>query len=138
MSDLLCPGPEFSSSDEAAAPRDRPVSPSSIVLLTGLLIAAGGCAQDMRSRAPIPDSTMVDVLVELHLLEARMELAPSDSAAILPSRDEIFRRHGIDSARFARTVDHYADRLDAYSRLYDRVTDRLQARQPRGTNDPSP
>lgn len=108
------------------------------MLLTIVLIAAVGCIGEGRSRAPIPDSTMVEVLVELHLLEARMEVAPPDSALTGPGRDEIFRSHGVDSTRFARTVDYYAERLEAYGRLYDRVTDRLQARQPRGTNDPSP
>lgn len=134
---LPSPGSAAGRSDETGAVPDRP-APSSIVLLAVLLVATAGCAGDGRSRAPIPDSTLVDVLVDLHLLEARMEVAPPDSAPTAPSREEIFRRHGIDSARFARTVDRYAERLDAYSRLYDRVTDRLQARRPRGTNGPSP
>lgn len=117
--------------------------------LCGLLAALAvvglttGCAQ-VRSGPPVADSTLVAVLVDLHLLEGRASASLPDSiradSTFAVDRSEILRRHGVDSATFARTLDYYRDRLPAYRRIYDRVIDRLQAGQPapRGASDRSP
>ncbi|MEX2402089.1 MAG: DUF4296 domain-containing protein [Rhodothermales bacterium] len=68
------------------------------------------------------DTTMVDVLVELHLLNAREE---TQGRPLLRARDSLFSRYGIDSTAYAEAVTYYADRPGEYGDVYGRVVDEL-------------
>lgn len=119
----------------------RPPLPLAWAILLPLL-ALPACGKSA-SGPPVADSTMVEVLVDLHLLDARRQLLAEDSAAALqadtlpapPGHEEVLRRHGVDSAALARTITYYGEHLEAYRRLYDRVIDRLQSREPKGAAD---
>lgn len=87
-----------------------------------MCLFAGACRSD--GGGHVPDSTMVEVLAELHLLDARAQVAAPVRAE---ARDSIFSRYGIDSVSFARTAAYYADHPDEYADLYGRVVDRLTA-----------
>lgn len=101
-----------------------------ILLGTGLLVAFGatgvmlvGCGSETETNT-IADSTMVELLVELHLANAGIEL--TDRPLPMP-RDSILRSYGIDSAAYSEAITYYADNPDDYSRIYGRVLDRLSA-----------
>lgn len=89
---------------------------------------------------------MVDVLVELHMLNAREE---TRGQPLLGARDSIFARYGIDSTGYAEAVTYYADRPGAFGEIYGRVVDELasspapvtnpdSASPPPGLTPPSP
>lgn len=101
-----------------------------ILLGTGLLVGLGataaslvGCGSETDTNT-IADSTMVDLLVELHLANAGIEL--TDRPLPVP-RDSILRSYGIDSAAYSEAISYYARHPDEYSRIYGRVLDRLSA-----------
>lgn len=79
-----------------------------------------GCAPDTRS--PIPDSTMVNVMVELHLLNARMDLS---GRPIEHARDSILHGYGIDSASYEGALHYYAEHPVEYGAIYGQVVDAL-------------
>ena len=118
--------------------------PLAWAILLPLLVLLPAC-EESASGPPVADSTMVDALVELHLLNARRQLmaAPEDTANAQqadtvptpPGHIDVLRRHGIDSTAFARTIAYYGEHLEAYRRLYDRVIDRLQSREPTSAAD---
>lgn len=97
-----------------------------------MLISVTGCS-DQRREPPLDDSTMVEVMIELHLALARAEVTNRMPAGI---RDSIFAEYGIDSSAFAETISHFAAEPDEYGRLYGSVLDRLSMeRTPLGPAD---
>ena len=80
----------------------------------------------MRLRHPaapgLSDSLMVEVLIDVHLAEARAAQTgePRDSlrAAALAAYD-------LDTLAFNRALDYYARHPDAYTPLYNQALDRL-------------
>jgi hypothetical protein len=92
-------------------------------LVLFLFLSLGGCFFHA-DRARVADSTLVMVLVELHLAEARATVGPYNT---LVPRDSILHQHGIDATSFRETMAYYAKRPEAFVALYDRVLDRLYA-----------
>lgn len=95
-----------------------------LAALVVLSLSVPGCSIFTAEEPPIPDSTMVDVLVGLHLAEARSEV---DGPLPAGMRDSILSRHGLTPSDYEAAVAHYADHPETYSDIYDRVLDRLSA-----------
>ncbi len=89
------------------------------LLAVGLLLA--GCGGN-RSQTTGVDSTLVDVLVELHLLSARLALVGDVTPAF---RDSVLARYGMDSATVARRLQHYVRDPEAFRQLYQQIQERL-------------
>jgi hypothetical protein len=70
----------------------------------------------------LADSTVVHVLMELHLLEARALEVGDVSAAM---RDSVFAHYGVTEERFQETLDHYARQPEAFGQLYSRILDQI-------------
>ncbi len=98
-----------------------PSPPFSAILLAGLLTLSA-CSAITSEDPPIADSTMVEVLIELHLADARLDLQYDALPAV---RDSILLKHGLDEPRFRAILDYYADHPEAYSALYTTVLDRI-------------
>jgi len=67
---------------------------------------------------------MVEVLIELHLVNARLELQYDRQPAV---RDSILFKYGLDAQRFQDVMAYYADHPEAYSALYTTMLDRISA-----------
>ena len=90
--------------------------------LMGLKLPA--CSSLTGEPPPVPDSTMVEVLIELHLAEARAELYGQLPEGL---RDSALAKHGLTQREYERAVDYYTDHPVSYADLYDTVLDRLSA-----------
>ncbi|MDX1547006.1 MAG: DUF4296 domain-containing protein [Rhodothermales bacterium] len=105
-------------------PRCRRAALLPAVLLAALLPA---CSALISDAPPVPDSTMVDVLIELHLGQARQarygDLTPA-------RRDSILALHGLDRPRFDEAMAYYADHPEELGLLYREALDRLQEERP--------
>lgn len=104
-----------------------PIYPFSLFLLLSL----GACSPFLSEEAPLSDSTMVEVLIELHLARARHDIQQD-----LPStlHAEILDAHGLTEQQFRETMAFYADHPTTYTEVYTRVMDRLAAeRDPAGS-----
>ena len=91
------------------------------ILLVGVLTLSA-CSAITSEEPPIADSTMVEVLIELHLADARLELQYNLAPAV---RDSILFKDGLDEQHFRAILDYYADNPEAYSALYTTVLDRI-------------
>jgi hypothetical protein len=96
--------------------------------LTGLLAACGADpaadpAQGGSTSAPV-DSALVELLVELHLADARAAVAPDAQAP--RRRAEALRRHGVSEADLAARLADLAERPEAASATYLATETRLQ------------
>ena len=89
-----------------------------MLILTSVV---GGCRSDVSEKV-IPDSTVVDLLVELHLANGRIEVTDRPLGI---ARDSIFLAYGVDSTAYARMIEYYARHPDEYSQIYSQVLDAL-------------
>ncbi len=92
-------------------------------LVIGLLTLSA-CSAFTSDEPPISDSTMVEVLIELHLVNARLELQYDRQPAV---RDSILFKYGLDAQRFQDVMAYYADHPEAYSAIYTTMLDRISA-----------
>lgn len=85
----------------------------------GLLLT--GCS-DRPAKAVRGDSTLVDVLVELHLLAARQAVVGDVTPAF---RNAVLAHYGLDSATVVRQLEAYARDRVAFGQLYQQIQERL-------------
>ncbi len=93
----------------------------------GLLALAAGlpaCSSMATDEPPVADSTMVEVLIELHLAAARLDLRKDLPPA---EREAILARHGLDTLRYGQVMAYYAEHLRVEIDVGLRVLDRLSA-----------
>jgi hypothetical protein len=90
--------------------------------LLAALLTLPACSAIISEEPPITDSTMVEVLIELHLTDARADLHYDLAPAL---RDSIFFKYGLDEQRFLEILDYYADHPEAYAAVYTTVLDRI-------------
>jgi hypothetical protein len=94
----------------------------SLLGLALLALLTAGCDAEVPSEPGVSDSLMVEVLIGVHLADARASRTgePRDSL-----RATALTALGTDTAAFHRALDYYAHHPDAYQPLYDRALDRL-------------
>jgi hypothetical protein len=99
--------------------------------LVFLLLAMGACSPFLSEEPPVSDSTMVEVLIELHLARARHDIQ-QDLPPTLHA--EILEAYGLTEQAFRETMAFYTDHPETYMAVYTRVMDRLAAeRNPVGS-----
>lgn len=92
-----------------------------------LILALPGCSPFTAEEPPVADSTLVEVLIELHLAQGRAEV---EEDSLPPAvRDSILARHEIDEDRFHSAMNYYASHPEDYLELYNEVLNRLSAEQ---------
>lgn len=103
------------------------------IVLCSLALGMWSCSPEASERKapPIEDSVFVDVLVDLHLADARREVEPTPPGL----RDTVLATHGLDEAQLQEVVDYYARNPEAYARVYEQVLDRLHATYNRPSTD---
>lgn len=111
------------------AHRPRPY----VVLVASLLLTllASSCSIPSSDTPPVPDTTMVHVLVDMHLAAAR---AGQQDGLPPSTRDSLLARHGLSPEQYDAALDFYADHPKRYVAVYDSVVDRLSARRPASRN----
>lgn len=82
----------------------------------------------------IPEDQMVSILVEVHLLEAKikkLDIRPRDSAKLVYDHYEklIFADFNIDQDQYERSFNHYVDNTTQFKKIYDTVVDTLMQRE---------
>lgn len=94
-----------------------------------LLLSLSACTQLLTEPPPVADSTMVEVLVELHLAEAM--LASGTTPLPLSVRDSILQRHQLTESGYEEAVQYYTAHPEAYAALYEQVVNVLNEEQNR-------
>ena len=98
--------------------------PRPFALALASLLALSACTALPTEAPPVADSTMVEVLLEMHLAQARAERYSDVSSELLHG---ILARHGLGKEQFDQAMRYYADHPQQYVGLYDDVLDRLHA-----------
>ncbi len=97
---------------------------SCILFLIASGLITSGCADKVTgtSPAPVPDSVMIELLIEMHLTEARIEM---HNEPMLETRDSIFVQYGITPATFEAAMDYYTENPEAYLKIYTEALDKI-------------
>jgi hypothetical protein len=86
-------------------------------------LAAAGCRGGERAPATaLPDSLLVEAIVESHLAAVRAERTGEDQDSL---RAAALTELGFDEADLNAALDAYAQEPEAFARLYERVVVRL-------------
>lgn len=121
-----------------------------ILLSTAMFIGCGTPSERGSASSPggvntLPDSTLIDVLADLHLVGAERyftmrddrartatEAAPDDSSHRMIRRlttdapiDSLLDAHDVDRAAYDSAIEWYIDHPEEFVSLYNRVLDRL-------------
>jgi hypothetical protein len=101
------------------------------VLLTGWLLQACSAVDDTKPENLLPEETMVSILTDIHLTEARvmqMGLRSVDSSNIVYNRLEkqIFRKYKLDTAQYNASYRYYSTHPREMEAVYKEITGRLQ------------
>jgi len=78
----------------------------------------------------IPQSEMVDIIVDLNMMSSGQGLNKSVlvKEGIIPE-EYIYKKYDIDSARFIRSNEYYAHHIDMYQNIYDNVKKKLNEKK---------
>lgn len=97
------------------------------LIFIGLVIIS--CSRDSRPENLYEKSTMVSVLIQVHLAEARaksLEMSPDSAMAYyLFQQREIFERFGIDSVDYRKSFEYYSKEIGIMDEIYEAVLDSL-------------
>ena len=94
-------------------------------LATGsLLLVLPACSGQAPTEAgpSIADSTMIQLLIELHLVEARANIVQSDEST---RRDSILLQYGVEREAFDAAMDYYAAHPSEFVSIYSEALDKL-------------
>jgi hypothetical protein len=96
-----------------------------VLAIAVALLLSTGCVQN--GDRPLSDSLLVDLLVDLHIVDAGAQM--TDTTGLAQRRDSVFDAHSTSERAFVRSMEDYRDDMDAYLRLYDAVLGRLSEKR---------
>ena len=87
------------------------------------------CSEKQKS-STLPEKKMIEVLVDIHLTEGKvnaMHLGTVDSSLVVYNylEKQIFKKHGVDSARFTNSLNDYLREPKSFKELYKKVSAKL-------------
>jgi hypothetical protein len=90
-----------------------------------------------RNKVPdnvVPKDKIVNVLVDMHLADAVLSRVSNQDTMLMMASSKyyfIFKKYGIDSAKFTRSLKYYNYQPDEFAKLYAQVVDSLNAKIPK-------
>ncbi|WP_420580920.1 DUF4296 domain-containing protein [Reichenbachiella sp.] len=100
------------------------------------VIVGFGCNQTVNDVEVIPPSKMIELLIDIHILEARVDklrITNDSSFAVFNTLEkEIFDLNDITKEEYERSFQHYLARPRELDQIYSVVVDSLNLIQKRG------
>lgn len=99
-----------------------------------VLVILGACAAKEQPEDLIEKEKMVKLLMEIHLLEAKMTqvpVEPSDSAVVVYNHFEklLFEEFDITKDQYETSFNYYVDNTAEFEKIYNAVVDSLMQRE---------
>ena len=103
-----------------------------LLFVFGMILVA--CKQKNVPSNVIPNDKMVNVLVDMHLADAVLSRVSNQDTMLMMASSKyyyIFKKYGIDSAKFTRSLKYYNYQPDEFAKIYAQVVDSLNAKIPK-------
>lgn len=106
-----------------------------LILLSAMLFS---CGEEKKEEAvPVPDEIvedekMVDVLVDLHLIEASLSLNMLEDQRAARDTSEFYdpyKKHNVPKKAFDESFQYYASKPEALNAIYEEVMNRINLKQ---------
>jgi hypothetical protein len=105
-----------------------------------LLVAASCIRPEDPPVNLIPKDTMSQLLIDIHLAEAKIALRGinPDTAQLLyeAQKRKIYKTHNITPERFQESFEYYSRNLEEFDKVYQVVVDSLSLREGTGRLEP--
>ncbi len=102
------------------------------LLVIGIVFLMSCNEGQSKKEGIIEKSKMTNILVEIHIAEAKVNQAklPMDSALSYYKflESNIYEKYGIDSAQFDSSMHYYAENIRELDKIYETVLDSLNLR----------
>jgi len=101
-----------------------------ILTLTLAFLFSCGYGKIKKPDDLIPQSKMVDIIVDLNMMSSGQGLNKSVlvKEGIVPE-EYVFKKYNIDSARFIASNEYYAHHIEIYQDIYDNVKNKLNEKK---------
>lgn len=103
------------------------------LILIAFLLSYCAPAGDPQPANLLPEDKMTQVMMDIHLAEARLESAGlgADSADVIfkKMQQDIFKKHQIKEVDFNNSYQYYLRNLNEFDKIYQKVIDSLSARE---------
>lgn len=100
------------------------------------VIVGFGCSSTVQKQDVIPPETMVELLTEIHILEAQVDKLrlTKDSTYMVYNtlEQEIFEKYAVNKALYEESFKFYLARPERLDKIYSVVVDSLNVIQKRG------
>lgn len=97
-----------------------------------IVMAAVACSnKDEIPKDLISKEKMVDILVDIHLMESRIEASrylsrDSMQVAFLKKQADILKKYKVDSTKYYTTYDYYFEKMTHMRDIYEEVATRIK------------
>ncbi|MEP1032774.1 DUF4296 domain-containing protein [Ekhidna sp.] len=103
-------------------------------LFLTVLVIVCSCSSSDEPKDLISNEQMVKVMIEIHLLEAKinkLRIDPVDSTQAVYNHYEklLFEDLGIDQDQYERSFNYYVDHPNDFEKIYNAVVDTLMERE---------
>lgn len=109
-------------------------------LIIFFLLLSACVREDQPPQSVLPKNKMVDILVDIHIAEAkanRIQLRSYDSIQAYYKKLEadVYKKHQVDSVTYRKSFRYYMDHIKQMDEIYAAVVDSLNVREKVGKID---
>lgn len=98
-------------------------------VLIGVFILMISCQQEKQPAGIIEKEKMVSVLIDINIVDAYLNQVPQVDTMLMQAKSRytyVFKKHGIDSVKFSKSLNYYSLRSAELDQMYQTVIDSLE------------
>lgn len=99
------------------------------IACSSLLFSCGDLTEVAIPDSVLPEEKMAEVLVDIHLLEASMNLNVAETDRVRPANIDIFSKHGTTRQEYDESYRFYTENPEKLAEVYQLVLNSLSKMQ---------
>ena len=104
------------------------------LLLVSTIISCGDYSEVVVPDDILPKEKMAEVMVDIHMLEAAMNINAGVSTETVPQELDVFRSHGVTVEQYRESFRFYTEHPEIMGEVYQIVLNELSKKQAEVSN----
>ncbi|MBD3749131.1 MAG: DUF4296 domain-containing protein [Sphingobacteriales bacterium] len=103
-----------------------------IAILFSLCLIFISCSQEETPKGIIEKQKMINVMVDMQITDSYLNQVSNKDTMMMQAHTRynyIFKKYGIDSAQFSRSLAYYSDKPDEFNKMFNVVLDSLNSKE---------